>query len=396
MDFFSRDDLRTLLGDHPSPCISLHMRTTRGPGYEDKTRWKNLLRQAEESLASAKQRSSEVKKLLQPAHDLLDKGPFWQNVSAGLAMFLASGFERSYRLPARFRDQAMVGDRFHIKPLLAVIADNGRFFVLALSQKQVRLLQGTRFTVQEIHLQGVPGKLSEALQYNDEVRVRTFHTHTASGGPASRREAIVHGHGAGVDSAKDGLLEYFQQVDRGLHRYLHNEQAPLVLAGADFLLPIYREANSYPHLLDEGIEGHPDRLSNQELHDRAWELVQPQFQETRHRLAALYRQLAGTGRTSNDLPAIVAAAYQGHIQYLFVADRQERWGTFDQANLRVEVHEAAQVGDEDLLNLAAVYTLSHKGTVYAVEPGEMPDAASSGLAALFWLPAGQRSSKRTV
>jgi hypothetical protein len=30
-----------------------------------------------------------------------------------------------------------------------------------------------------------------------------------------------------------------------------------VLAGVEYLLPIYREANTYPHLLAEGIHGNP-------------------------------------------------------------------------------------------------------------------------------------------
>jgi hypothetical protein len=40
------------------------------------------------------------------------------------------------------------------------------------------------------------------------------------------------------------------------------------------------------------------------------------------------------------------------------------------------VHRAPELGDEDLLNVAAVKTLLTGGTVYAVPPDEMPDAAS--------------------
>jgi hypothetical protein len=41
----------------------------------------------------------------------------------------------------------VVTDRFHIKPLLPLLSGDGRFYVLALSQSEVRLLQGTRYSV---------------------------------------------------------------------------------------------------------------------------------------------------------------------------------------------------------------------------------------------------------
>src|SRR5207253_2352933 len=104
------------------------------------------------------------------------------------------------------------------------------------------------------------------------------------------------------------------------------EHAPLVLAGTAYLLPIYRQANSYAHVLAEAIEGNPDRLSARELHDRAWALVQPHLRQGQEKAADLYRQLAGTGRTASDLAAVVSAAQAGQIQFLFVALASEQWG----------------------------------------------------------------------
>lgn len=71
MDPFSRDDLRALLANRQVPCISLLLPTTRGAAFEDKIRWKNLIREAEERLTANGQRSSRVEELLQPARGLL-------------------------------------------------------------------------------------------------------------------------------------------------------------------------------------------------------------------------------------------------------------------------------------------------------------------------------------
>jgi hypothetical protein len=45
------------------------------------------------------------------------------------------------------------------------------------------------------------------------------------------------------------------------------------------------------------------------------------------------------------------------------------------------LHEEAELGDQDLLDFAAVHTLLNGGTVYAVEPGRVPDGAL--LVAIF-------------
>jgi len=45
------------------------------------------------------------------------------------------------------------------------------------------------------------------------------------------------------------------------------KKAPLVLAGVEYLFPIYQEANTYPDLVEEGITGNPENLKPEELHD---------------------------------------------------------------------------------------------------------------------------------
>ena len=68
---------------------------------------------------------------------------------------------------------------------------------------------------------------------------------------------------------------------------------PLLLAGVEYLLPIYKEANTYPHLIDTVIKGNPDLLSADELHKSAWEIIRPLFQAAQEEAFAHYQQLAG-------------------------------------------------------------------------------------------------------
>ncbi len=381
MDLFTREDLKGLLAEHPSPCISLFMPTHRGGAEEDPIRWRKHLAEAEERLSNAGWRADEIKELLAPGRRLLEDAEFWKNQSDGLATFLAPRFLRLFRLPLAFKDGVVVANRFSVIPLLPLLSGNGRFFVLALSQNAVRLLQGTRHSVSEVDLKGVPRNLAEALLTHDRDEPLTFHTRPTSGGSWG---AIFAGHGVGIDDAKDDLLRYFQRIDRGLHPLLREEKALLVLAAVDYLQPIYRQANTYSHLLEQGVEGNPDRLSGRELHDRAWPLVQPLFEAEQERAAAQYRQLAGTEHASGDLEAVVVAAYEGRVETLFVAQGLQVWGVFDPTAGRVEKHQEASFGDVDLLELAVAHALTHGRTVYAVEPERVP--SNREVAAIFCLP----------
>ena len=120
-------------------------------------------------------------------------------------------------------------------------------------------MEGTGRNVQEIELESVPKSLDEALQYDELEKQVRFRTGSVSGGTGM---AMVSGHGGVADDTKDNLLKYFRLIDRGLHDLLRDERAPLVLAGVEYLFPIYREANTYPHLIEEGIPGNPKGTSS--------------------------------------------------------------------------------------------------------------------------------------
>jgi hypothetical protein len=388
MDLFTRADLRVLLAEHQPPCVSLFMPAHRGGAEQDPIRFRKLLCAAEERLPARGFRAPEARDFLAPARALLEDPSFWPSQSDGLALFMAPQFLRVYRLPRAFQEQVEVGGLFYVTPLLPLLTGDGRFYVLALSQNGVRLFQGARFTVSPVDLRGVPQALAEALLTHDRDEPLTFHTRPTSGGTWG---AIFSGHGVGIDDEKDDLLRYFQQVDRGLHKVLREEQAPLVVAAVDYLLPIFRQASSYSHLLDKGIEGNPDRLSEKELHDRAWALVEPSFQEARRKAIAFYHRLEGTSRASSDPRRIVLAAYRGEVKTVFVALGRHLWGLLNPGTNEVCLHDQPEVGDEDLLNVAAVHTLRHGNMVYALEPDDMP--GGSLLAAIFCLPLPKRGKR---
>jgi hypothetical protein len=379
MDLFTRANLRSLVADHAQPCVSIFMPTHRGGSQEDPIRFRKLVARAHEGLIAYGLRTSQARDLLAPLHSLLEDASFWANQCDGLAVFLARDFLRVYRLPWTFAEELEVGGFFLVAPLLPLLHGDGRYYVLALSQNSVRLFQGTRFTVSPVDLKGVPHSLAEALRTHDRDEVLTYHAQPTAGGSWG---AIFHG--LGLDDAKDNQVRYFQAIDRGLHEVLREERAPLVVAAVEYLAALYREVNTYPHLLKQAIEGNPDRLSEAELHARAWALVEPGFQEAQRRAVRLYHQAAAAGSATADVFRIIPAAYRGEVETAFVALGQHLLGVLDPNTNEVSLHTPPAPGDEDLLNFTAIHTLRHGNTVYAVRPEDLP--AGQFLAAIYHLP----------
>ena len=389
MDNLTKSDLRSLLEHDGLPRLSLYMPTHRAGSeiQENPIRFKNLLQQAEQRLSDSDMRRPDLDELLEPARNLLgQEGTFWQQ-SDGLALFMAPGLFQYYQVPVVLEEALTLGDQFHLKPIFKVFQNSGHFYILALSQNQVRVLEGTKYGVEEVVLEQLPASLAEALQWDNPERQTQGHTASGGqqGGDRGSPHLTFHGHGVGKDDEKTDILRYFREVDKGLAEFLADQHDPLVLAGVEYLFPIYREANSYNGLLDEGIEGNPEDLRGETLHARAWELVAPRFKTDQQESFELYRQQFGrqTGQASRNIEEIIPAAYGGRVGRLFLQERAEAiWGHYDLANNRVDLHPEQTPESEDLINTAAVYAFQTDAAIYVVDEAEMPDQ-SAAIAAVF-------------
>jgi hypothetical protein len=377
MRSLSKQELLALAEERGGLRVSIYL-PTHGPGageQQDAIRLRNLLRDAERRLAVAGLRRRQASDLLAPGIGLAGDTAFWRDAGDGIALFLAADGSHRLGLPYHPRELLVVGPRFHVKPLLPLFCGDGRFHVLALSQRRVRLFEGDREGLREMRLPGVPAGLAEAMRFDDRQEQLQLHE-TGPARPGGRPAAMFHGHGVGADDAKDRILRYFREVDHGVHGALRDGRAPLVLAAVDYLRPLYRAISTYPHLLEEGISGNPDQLDPGTLHARAWRVVSDRFLSGQQAAAARYRALEGGDRATNDLRRIVPAAVAGRVETLLVPMSTERWGGADPATGAVRLHRKPRPGDVDLLDLAAVETLRHGGTAYPLEPGRTRPAAT--------------------
>jgi len=366
IDPLTKAELEALAGHRAAACVSIHFSPHRAGRevQQDAIRLHKLLQRAAERLSGLGLRRSEVDDILDPARALLDDPLFWEHRALGIALFASPGWLARYRLPIELAESVVVGPRFDLKPLFAITAGDGRFYLLALAQKAPRLHRGSRYTLEQLRPANMPESLASAL--NLEVKQPQ--------------------QGVGSDDPNDPIIEYFRAIDAALHETLRDQSAPLVLAGVEYLWPLYRAANTYPHLVEGGVAGNPQGSRPDELHAKAWKLVEPHFTRPEREARARFEELAGrqgAGRTSiralDRIADVVPAAGAGRIDSLFIALDAQAWGRVDDANLATVMHSSPQPGDEDLLNRAALETYLKGGAVFAVPservPGRTPAAA---------------------
>ena len=376
MRLFQIDDLRALAEQRQRPCISLYLPTHRAGRQEtreDPIRLKNAVAQARERLAEAGYPKDSSAELIEPAGALVTSRDFWLERSDGLALFIAPGLFQYYRVPLRLQDEVVVADHFSVKQLIPLFSEDGRFYILALSQKQIRFFEATRTSIQERAMPDMVKSIDDLRQFDEAQAQLQGHT-TATTGRAPRTDIVFHGQGNIADKAtyKAEVAQYINSVSKKLEKHLDGQTAPLVLAAVEYEQAFYRETNSYHHLLEDGILGNPDGLDEGEIHQAAWEIVAPYFAETRRTSLRHFADLSNTDKTSDRLEEILPAACHGRVRTLFLQVQARTWGKFDAERLSVEIRDRPAGGDVDLTDLATVCVLQNKGTIYALPREEMP------------------------
>lgn len=375
MSLLTHDEVRDLIVACQTPKVSLYLPTYRAgkQTLEAPVRLKNLLRDAEARLTHLNMPPERIQAMLRPALALLEESPFWHQQLDTLALFIADGMLRRYRLPVHVDPMCVVGANFHVKPLLGLLSGDGRFYILTLSPMKARVLVASRHSVEEIEIPGMPTNMQEALQLDTQKARNQLHAEARqkTGGD---RPAMFHGHGSGEDDLQLQLMHYFHHIDRALLDHIGRDGAPLVLAGVESMISLYRRATDHKHVMNRAIGGAVEDARPDALQKQAWPIVQPFFMKDQEGFRREFSLMESRGQASNDLREILPAAHSGRVGVLFSAAGGCQWGRFNESTSEVEMRGEPRPGDEDLLNIAAIHTFRNSGQVFAVDTDQVPGA----------------------
>lgn len=376
----------TELANHTASCaISIYIPTHRA-GVEvneqfDQVGFKSVLNTVEQELKKKGLDQGEVQSFLEPGYELVRDQNFWRGLHDGLALFISEGFFKYIKMPVQTEQKIVIESSFYVTPLIPMMTSPEYFYLLVISKQNVKLFKADAFGMEPVAVE-VPQGIEEVKRLSDLDATTYRNSETGRRGNPAAIAGQSHGAGGGNPDGKANMATYFEAVDDILWReVLNKENAPLVLAGVEYEIPIYRSVCDYHNIWEQALTGNREHQDTKSLYKDARELMQPYFDQRQVKALENYGNRSATELTSSVVEDVVPAAYYGRVAQLFVCKGCHIWGTFDEVNNVIAVHENQQEGSEDLLDHAVVKTLSTGGEVFVLDREKMP--AESMAAALM-------------
>jgi hypothetical protein len=363
------------------PCLSLYQPTHRRhpDNQQDPIRFRNLVKELETSLGK-KYPTVEARLLLEPFQTLAHDGDFWNHTSNGLAVLGGPSLFRVFRLQRPVQELALVADTFHIKPLRCFLQSVDRYQVLGVSLKEIKLFEGNRDALDELDpAPGVPRSIGEAL--GDEL-TDPHRTVASYGGVGAGSRPMHHGQGGKKDEVDNDAERFFRVVDRAvLEHHSRPSGLPLILAALPEHHHLFRQVSHNPFLMEEGLAINPDTLPIDELRERVWQVVVPQYQARLATLADEFAVAKSKGLGSDDLAQVTQAAAAGRVATLLIEADRQLVGRLDDATGRGEVTDLSHSQVADLLDELGELVGKMGGRVLVVPAEQMP--GRTGVAATY-------------
>jgi stalled ribosome rescue protein Dom34 len=125
----------------------------------------------------------------------------------------------------------------------------------------------------------------------------------------------------------------------------------------------------------------PDSLTVDELRQRAWQVVEPQYQSRLAALADEFMAAKSNGLGSDDLEQVAQAAAAGRVSTLLIEADRRIAGRLDGVTGRIEIADLSHPQVDDLLDDLGELVSEMGGRVMVIPAGQMP--GQTGLAATY-------------
>lgn len=344
-DIPTSDDIHRLATSRSPISVSIYVPTSLIASDNDVARLelKNLLGEAVTQLQAAGTDVRDVREVEAAVLDLMDDTLFWTYTSHSLAVFVTPSSIQSFRLPNRLTSAVEVSDRFFIKPLMRATTFSHSAFVLALAQNSVRLVE-------------ISGDTPATTVDVPDLPV----------------------------GASDHLRHYARAIDAALRPVLAGQNVPLILAGAEPLVSIYRSVNTSSNLVEGVIAGSAEERTDSELDELVRPILDDLHTQQVHDARDVFDARVSEGRTALDLGDVARAATRGAVDTVLVDIDASIPGSIDEDTGVVHVDAVDDTINYGIVDEIVRRVLVSRGRVIAVRADEVP--GDSGVAAILRYP----------
>lgn len=378
---FSKDIFLELAHYSSGDCVTVYIPTHRA-GVEvneqtDQLAFKNALQKISNTFKEKGKDSAFIERFLAPGYELLRNDQFWRSQQDGLAAFISLGYFRYVKMPFPPAEELIFNNSFYLNPLILLMTTTEYFYTLVISKKQAKLFRCDAFNIEPVPIEELPRGMDDVIHFEEKGGKEVFRMGDSGAGVAN-----FHGMGEGRPDEKEHIAIYLEEVDETLWKeVLHAENVPLLLAGVEYLIHIYKQVAGYNHVWNDALTGNFEREDLHSLHRKALEKMKPYFQKRTEKVLEEFGNKSATELTSSVPADIIPAAFYSRISALLIEKNQHIWGTFDEHTNELTIHQTKQEGDDCLLDKAAIKTIQNGGEVFLLEKEQMP--ANSTMAAIM-------------
>jgi len=365
---FTQDDLKRLAAVS-GPCLTIYqpLRDTWSQVTKPETRIVAAIQEAGRLLDEKGFDVAERDEMLRPLRKVA-ANTGWSGRTGSFVMFRAPEFTLTGFWPDELAPRVHFAEEFLVLPLLPGLLRDRDFWLLALSIKSIKLYRGSLQGLTEVALPpGVARNLADDEAF--DTPDHSLRGRSTAGPSIGAMKGVQFTTGAAHEGEPTYLHDFFRAIDRGIHPLLAGDPHPLILAGVNRELAIYRKLNTWTPLVAEEIHGSTETWALDFLHAKGAEIAGTFATNGTEATLRDIENATGRGLVERDPEAMIEAAGLGQV-----------------ADLVIETVAAAQPAREAFINWNALATIRGGGRIRFVKAA----LYGEGVAAIlrYRVPAG--------
>lgn len=283
--------------------VSIYLPTHRNApeNKQDRIRFKNLINQAEKELED-KFGLRNPSNFLKEAEKLYQDVMFWTHATDGLALLIDEKSTQISKLVGKIPERLVVGDRFHLLPLLNYYEFMNESYILDIAKDRFRLYFGSQEGIIEVETADIAQNFDELFDDTD-TQGTTHYSRRSS--PSALEELETE--------------KYLRYVAKSLAEFRREQNIPLLVFGTTEVLSLFREYSKGELDIFRMIDKPLGSMHINEIYDELKEVLLPRYEkEIESHLIDLNDEIARDRGTDNE-SLVLREAPTGRIETLFIA-----------------------------------------------------------------------------
>lgn len=269
--------------------------------------------------------------------------------ASGFAVFESKNLSGFFPISGKVRELAVVGNSFHVKPLLNEIQNQNKFYALTLDTQMVYLWEGNSHSIEKKAVYTIPQNQNPKVGSN--AQKNTF----------QRQEVRV-------------ILKFYKDVIQRVKKQVKNQYDPIYIVAQPHLRALFMGISRQKNLLQHpSLDMDPRSLTASDLHQVTWGVASKELYRRTRRIVKDYPLYQLSGRTLESLTEIARAAAAGQIESLQIQKDLYIWGEYQKSSGKIHYAESSSAQPiDDIFDDIAEDVIRRGGQVYLLEAQDMP------------------------